>query len=365
MLHWIHTKKEGCAIRYPAFLKKGEAIGYAAPSFGCSIEPYRSAFAHALQILEERGHPAVLGENVYASDGVGISTAPEKCGREITRMLLSEDTGAVLSCGGGELMCEILRHVDFEALRAGKPKWFMGYSDNTNLTFLLATLCDTAAVYGPCAPSFGMEPWHPAIEEAFRLLHGELTETAGYPYYEIESLKSEEMPLEPYHCTEPRLIRVYDPKRGLLPAGEGEALRVSGRLIGGCLDILATLCGTEFDRAAAFAERYREEGQIWFLEACDLNVFGIRRALWQLKNAGWFRHARGFLIGRPLTGIEDRMGLDHLHAVTDALGELSVPIVLDADLGHLPPMMPLITGSLAELSYTPAEDRFRLQMRLE
>ena len=70
---------------------------------------------------------------------------------------------AIISCGGGELMCEILRYVDFERIAQAKPKWFMGYSDNTNLTFLLTTLCDTAAIYGPCAASFGMKPWHAAI----------------------------------------------------------------------------------------------------------------------------------------------------------------------------------------------------------
>ena len=43
-------------------------------------------------------------------------------------------------------MCEILPYVDFEKIRQEEPKWFMGYSDNTNLLFLLATLCDTAGI---------------------------------------------------------------------------------------------------------------------------------------------------------------------------------------------------------------------------
>ena len=49
----------------------------------------------------------------------------------------------------------------------------MGYSDNTNLNFLLPTLCDTAAIYGPNAPAFGMEPWHPALFDASYLLCGQ------------------------------------------------------------------------------------------------------------------------------------------------------------------------------------------------
>ena len=111
------------------------------------------------------------------------------------------------------------------------------------------------------------------------------------------------------------------------------------------------LCGTRYDRVTDFAEKYEDDGLIWFLEACDLNVFGIRRAIWQLQNAGWFRNVKGFLIGRPLDGQEDRMGLDHIRAVTDLLAEYRVPILLDVDIGHLPPMIPLISGSIAEVVY--------------
>ena len=352
-------------MRYPEFIRDGAVIGFPAPSFGCSVEPYRTAFDHAQEVLKQKGYRTVCGPNAYAKDGIGISTSPEKCGKEITEMLLSKDLDALISCGGGEMMCEILRYVDFDAIAMAEPKWFMGYSDNTNLTFLLNTLCDTAAVYGPCAGSFGMEPWHEAIDDANRLLRGEKTEMTGYPAYEIHSNKDEEHPLEPYACTEPRKIIAHDPAKGILSKDTGGDIAFSGRLIGGCIDILSTLCGTEYDRVKEFSERYSGDGLIWFLEACDLSVFGIRRAVWQLKNAGWFRNVKGFLVGRPLAGQQDMMGLDHVRAVTDILGELQVPILLDVDIGHLPPMMPLISGSMADVSYDIAADRFSLKMKLE
>ena len=104
---------------------------------------------------------------------------------------------------------------------------------------------------------------------------------------------------------------------------------------------------------------------IWFLEACDLSVFAIRRAIWELQHAGWFEHVKGFLIGRPLAGQEDMMGLDHIHAVTDLLGKYDVPILLDVDLGHLPPMMPVIVGSLAEVRVRPQQQWMQLNMQLK
>ena len=359
-------------MRYPDFLKDGDTIGFVAPSFGCNIEPYRSGFDHAQKVLAKKGHGILLGPNVYAGDGTGISTAPEKCGKEFTEFYCSDNCQALISCGGGELMCEILPYVDFEAVSAAKPKWFQGFSDNTNLVFTLATLCDTAAIYAPCAPAFGMKPWHPAIHDSYKLLRGIKLSFSGYTKYETEPFKDKEHPLEPYACTEMRKIVAFDPADGLLPAGTAclsgtdaaKEVAFSGRLIGGCLDILATLCGTKFDRAADFAERYQDDGIIWFLEACDLNVFGIRRALWQLKNAGWFRHVKGFLIGRPMAGQEDLMGLDHIRAVTEILADFNVPILLDVDLGHLPPMVPLIAGSVANVHYEPARDHFQISMQL-
>ena len=355
-------------MRYPSFLKTGETIGFAAPSFGCTIEPYRSAFENAVKVLEGEGVHTFFGPNVFADDGTGISSLPVNCGREFTQMYTGNDCDAIISCGGGEMMCEILDHVDFEALRLADPKWFMGYSDNTNLTFLLATMCDTAAIYGPCAPTFGMKPWHSSIRDAWQLLKGEKLQMEGYEAFETESNRDEEHPLEPYNCTEIRRIIAFDGSR--FPEGnESERISFSGRLIGGCLDCLVNLCGTVYDHAAEFAEKYKEDGLIWFLEACDLNVFAIRRAIWELQHAGWFSHVKGFLIGRPLAGREEMMGLDHIRAVTDLLAEYHVPVLLDVDLGHIPPMMPLITGSMAQVSWTAApgstDGSFCLKMSLE
>ena len=84
----------------------------------------------------------------------------------MTDMYIAKENDVLISCGGGELMCEILDYVDFEVLKRAEPKWFMGYSDNTNLGLLLATICDTASVYGPNGPAFGMEPWHCSVQDA-------------------------------------------------------------------------------------------------------------------------------------------------------------------------------------------------------
>ena len=265
-------------------------------------------------------------------------------------------------------MCETIGYVDFEKIKAAEPKWYMGYSDNTNFTFLLSTICDTAAIYGPCAGTFGMEPWHESLVHTMEVLTGQRKTLASYPKWERDALKAEDNPYVPYNTTEPLDLVIYpgygqiEQPDGIQKWKEGEnnllyrgcenpkaAVHMRGRLLGGCVDCLVNLLGTKYDYVNQFNERYKEDGIIWFLECCDLNVMGIRRAMWQMKNAGWLDYTKGFLIGRPCCLGEEMMGLDHYHAVVDILKDFNVPIILDADLGHRPPMMPLVCGSMADI----------------
>lgn len=326
-------------MRYPSFLQKGGTIGFVAPSFGCNTEPYRTAFDNAQRIFTDMGYKLHLGPNCYLGCGIGISNTPEACAKELVDSYVNHSCDVIISCGGGELMCETTGCIDFDKVKEAAPKWFMGYSDNTNFTFPLTVMCDTASIYAPCAGAFGMEPWHDAIKDAFSLICGEKLTFAGYGKWEIESLKNEETPLAPYNPTVDTVLHTY-------PGGD---VHMAGRLLGGCLDCLENLVGTRFDNVHAFNEKYKDDGIIWFLEACDLTTIGIRRTLWHLDNAGWFENVKGFIIGRPMLFNNPFMGLDQYDAVTGILSKYNVPILMDIDLGHLPPALPIINGAIAQI----------------
>ena len=354
-------------MKYPKFLPEKGTIGFVAPSFGCNTEPYKTAFDSALEKFKALGHELDLGPNCYEGCGIGISNTPEACGKELTEYYCSTENDVLISVGGGELMCETMSNVDFERIKAAEPKWYMGYSDNTNMTFLLTTLCDTAAIYGPCAQTFGMEPWDESLQDTYDLLCGRRDVVSGYALWERESLKDKEHPLVPYNLSEERNLRMFLPKENTaadeMQQGEEFGMEsfwgkenpdvaavFEGRLVGGCMDCLVNLLGTKFDDVKGFNERYKEDGIIWFIESCDLNVMAIRRAVWQMKNAGWFEHVKGFLIGRPLCFGQDFMGLDQYKAVVDLLKEYNVPIIMDLDIGHLAPMMPMVSGAYAKVN---------------
>ncbi|MBP5091572.1 MAG: LD-carboxypeptidase [Bacilli bacterium] len=323
-------------MRKPAYLQKGDVVRFVAPSFGVTTEPYMSRYARAYKNWKRFGYNVEEGPNVHLNDGVAASSSPEERAKEIMEAF-SSDASLILSVGGGETMCEILPYIDFAKLKELPPKWFMGYSDNTNLTFPLTVLCNTLAVYGPCATQFFQKEPRLSEKDALRLLQGE-KDFEGYPLYS----KTKNNPLRPF------LPYRLSKKKIITPINYEEPMK--GTLLGGCLDCLITLCGTKYDEVRRFNAEHKE-GVIWFLEACDLSPLGIRRALFQLKEAGWFDNAKGFLFGRPLCIEGEMMGVDHINAVTDILSDLGKPILLDVDLGHIPPMLPIISGAKAVASY--------------
>ncbi len=250
-------------------------------------------------------------------------------------------------------MCEILDYVDFDRIAQASPKWYMGYSDNTNLTFLLPTLCDTAAIYGPCAGTFGMEPWHASVQDALDLLRGKKLTMHSYDRWEKEGFKTEENPLVPYqyHGAGDNKALWHTAAENESVSGElREEIRFQGRLLGGCTGLSG--------------QSDRDE-----VRPCP-GVFGKVCRGWNHLVSGVLRPERVFHppchvadeacgLVFPCEGLPDRPasvlrtgddGPGSVPPVWEPLKEYRVPVIMDVDLGHLPPQMPLICGSMADVT---------------
>ena len=158
-------------------------------------------------------------------------------------------------------------------------------------------------------------------------------------YYSFEGKTKNTDPLANYKLTRKKIITPYNYEKPF-----------TGTIIGGNLDILQNLCGTPYDKMAEYAANH-EDGIIFYFEACDLSPLGIKRALLQLKRAGWFKNVKGFLSGRPLCLNQEIFGISDKSAVIDILGDLNVPILLNVDLGHIAPSMPMKNGTKAKVEY--------------
>lgn len=322
-------------MRYPKFLTKDKNILFVAPSFGCTTEPYKSRLIKAKEVLEKHGFNPKYGDNAFNAVG-GRSNTAELCAKEFICGYNSKNQ-LLMSVGGGFLENEILDFVDFDKLKDLEPKWFMGYSDNTNLTFTLTTLSDVASIYGYNAPEFGTDDLHKSHIDMINFIKGEQLEFTGYDQFEFESEKTQDNPLVGLNLTHKKVLSKYP----------NEKLSFSGRLLGGCIDCLTYLIKTPFDKVDEFNTKYKDDGVIWFLEACDLEAWNLRLSLLQMKRCGWFKNVKGFIFGRSQKMDNLFFDLDMHNAIIDVLKDLNVPIVLDCDFGHLKPQIPMICGAYA------------------
>ena len=339
-------------MRYPEFLKEKGTIGLVAPSFGVSSFPYEDKYENARKTFEDSGFSFVEAKHIRGIRHARSTTAKIRA-KELQEMYLNEKVDFVESVAGGELMLEILPYLNFEKIAKGKPKWFMGVSDNTTFAFTLTTLCDVASFYGPCFGSFGVRKWHRSIKEAYEMIQGKRLTQNSYTKYEApDNAKKSEDPLSGYYLTEPVVYKSLS----------GEEVNMKGRIIGGCLDIIVNICGTRFDKLREFNERYKDDGIILYLEACDLNVLDIYRSLWQLKNAGWFENVSGLIMGRALNGAE-MFDVDVREAIYNNVKDLNIPVIYDADFGHVPPSWTIINGAIATIKYKNGKCSIKYELR--
>lgn len=325
-------------MKTPPYLKDKDTISLVAPSFGCTIEPYRTRLLEAVKVLKKLNYEIDLGANCFKGELPYASTIATLRAKEFMTAYQS-NSKVIISVGGGELMQEILPYIDFEAIKSLPPKWFMGFSDNTNLTYTLTTISHIETIYGVNACDFAFYPFTNATKDTYEILCGKLKVLDGYPYFEKEKIKDPLNPLAPSHLNALKKIKA-----------NSNTSKVYGRLLGGNLDILQNICGTKFDQTKKFLKEYPNEKIIWFLEACDLSPIGIKRAINQLIQAEWFDNVGAFLIGRSLCMDDVFLGVN-AYSAYDELNKFNVPLYLDVDLGHMPPSMPLICGRCATIEY--------------
>ena len=324
-------------MRYPKFLKEGNTIGIFAPSFGANIEPYKSRLESALGKFKMLGYKIMIKGDIFGYFN-GASSAKESRAQAFMDLYKDPNVDFIWSVGGGEWMMEIIPLINFEELKHYPPKFFMGYSDNTNLTFLMNTLLDTVSIYGQNVTEFGMNIWDKSLNDAFNIISGKTLRQDSFPLHEPNEVIQTD-PLQSYTLTEKTVWKNLK--------GEKE-IKLEGRLLGGCLDVLMIYPKTIFDKVEEFIQTYQKEGIIWFLEACDFNVFALKRALWQLKEIGWFNNVKGIIFGRPMSA-KPILDLDQYQATLDILGDLNIPIIMDADIGHVQPTMTILSGAFAEI----------------
>ena len=339
-------------MRYPKFLKDNDTIGILATSCGNNKNPYRIRCQTAIKNMEEKGYKIKRGHRVFAN--FNATSAPHSIrAKDFNLFYKNKNIDIIWSTGGGEIMMGMLPFIDFDKIAKITPKLFVGFSDNTNLTFTLTTICDVVTVYGSSFTHMAPNTLSCDSLDTLSLIRQEKLSFDSYPLYRgINSIN----PDTSYIATP-----FYNDEVKWLSLSEKEE-EFEGRIIGGCIDVLICLCGTRFDNVNNFIEKYKHDGIVWYFDNCELNSCGLYRALFQLKESGWFKYVKGFIIGRNGSDYEP-LGYTFKQALIDALGDLNVPVIYGADISHKSPSIPILNGSIAKVTYKDNKGNIKFELR--
>ncbi|MEU2348775.1 S66 peptidase family protein [Modestobacter sp. NPDC049651] len=334
-------------LRFPAPLVPGDRLGVTAPSSGLP-DRLRPRLEFAVRRLRDAGFDVVLGDCLGEGDGVVSAPAADRAA-ELSALLTDPAVRAVVAPWGGELAVELLPHLDVAALTAADPTWLVGFSDLSTLLLPLTLRTGTATVH---AEMLLDTPYR--VPAPLRSWLDVVTAPPGGPVEQgatTRHLRGH----GPSWVRRPRATRRRYRARGSWRTLRPGPVHASGRLLGGCLDTVSTLAGTPWGDVPAFAAAEAPEGLIVYLDVAEHAAYDAARDLWRLRLAGWFDAATAVLVGR--TAAPGSPHLDQDDAVARVLGDLGVPVVLDVDLGHVPPQLALVNGARAELVVDGGERR--------
>ena len=323
-------------VLFPAPLRRGDRVGVTSPSAGVE-GPEADRIDFCVRWLREAGFDVVVGNLM---DGTGVTSGPAaERAAELTAMLCDPSIKCVIPPWGGETGIDLVDLLDWDALAAADPTWLVGFSDTSTFLVPITTRLGWATVHGddladtPYAVPEGLLSWRDIV-------------SGTGPHRQHDSgLIADWWPI----AEDPQATQWKSVSTGRWTLHGADSVHVSGRLIGGCVEAMCNLAGTPYGDVAAFGRQHADDGLIVYVEAAGDEAATICRNLHGLRLAGWFEHAQAILIGR--TNAPDHPKLTQQEAVIDALGRLGLPIVLDLEIGHVPPHLPLVNGALATLTF--------------
>ncbi|MBR2827858.1 MAG: LD-carboxypeptidase [Bacilli bacterium] len=313
---------------YPKKLKKNK-IGITALSSG--VGERIDSFESSLSNLKKNGFDIVETSNVRSIKNPSSSIRTRV--KELNELIEDESIEAILCAAGGDYLIDIIPFVDFEKIKK-HPKWYMGASDPTSLLYLITTSCDIATIYGHNAASFDSKNLHISQMLALDILKGKKVTQNSYEKFE--------------GTRENRIDGdYYLDQTGMWMSNQKE-INIKGRIIGGCFDCLKDLLKNDFDHTKEFVEKYKKDTMIWYFDIFSLSTSEFRNCLIEMRNKSWFLNISGVILGRVMY-----KNIDTPSNYEEILKEQfpNIPLIWNTDIGHVPPKMTIINGSVATIHY--------------
>lgn len=268
----------------PEKLKKGDTIGFIAPSYKAKRDPIeRSA-----ENLRKLGYKVKFSENLFSETNEYAGSIEERVS-DLNAMVADPEV-KMIYFGGGEVGNELLPFVDYENIRKN-PKIFLSYSDSTTLLNAINKQTGLVTFYGSSPRFFENEPTD------YTLLNIEKRLCSN----ELDYVKNS-------------VWRVITP-------GKAE-----GTLVGGYLINFATLLGLEWYKDLP------DEDIILFIEDHEKfsNAAMISKWFTMLEHKGVFKRAKALIFGHY--SIEEKPVIDDILARIG--NRYNIPVIHNDDFGH-------------------------------
>ncbi|NOU53142.1 LD-carboxypeptidase [Pseudoalteromonas sp. JBTF-M23] len=327
---------------YPSTLKPGSKIAVTAFSSGVN-EAFHPRLERVLTHLRSSGFDVIEGECLQ-ENYQHVSATPEQRSAELMAFLCDDSIAAIAPPWGGEFAMEILPLLDFDRLKTAKPKWLFGFSDISTVQLALMSKLGWSSMH-----SANLMQLHPNEKDALTRQTLEHLKSAqlGYRFlqhsstlYQLQGESFANNPDSVLRSTEQTRWKTYP---------QDSAVTLKGRLIGGCLDTLQYLIGTDYLDLAKLKQRFAPEGIVLYIENAELSPTALKRALLSLRFRGVFEQINGLLVGRNAVTDDGTKDIRSEQALLDVICALSIPVIYDADIGHLPPNMTLFNGAYAHV----------------
>ncbi|MDX8569517.1 LD-carboxypeptidase [Elizabethkingia sp. HX XZB] len=325
----------------PQLLKPGDTIATLSLSWGgAGTFPHRYE-AGKKQLEDVFGLNVIETKNALKSADY-IYKNPQARAEDLMEAFSDSSVKAIISNIGGDDSLRTLPFTDLSVIR-NNPKIFLGFSDTT-VTHVACYKAGLTSFYGTSvlvgfAENGGMHQYQ--IEDIKRTLFS--TEPVGQVLPNHDGWTTERL-----EWGEPEL---QNTKRSLVKDSQWNFLqgigKVKGELIGGCVDVLEFLKGTDF----WFSES-DWDGKILFLETSE-EMMSPLQFCWALRNyaaQGIFNRISGLILGRPY---DNKYVQEYneilLQIIRDEEGRDDLTIVTEMNFGHTCPVFTIPYGVMAEI----------------
>ena len=288
----------------PSFLKPGDLATIVAPAGKLK----KNALNDAIQLLGDWGLRVSLGKNVYSEAHNYLSGADNERLSDLQSALDDESAKAIFCARGGYGVTRIIDQLEFtEFLK--RPKWIVGFSDNTALHLQLNKLgCES--IHGIMPSLFTKPNATTSLESLKRILFEGLQDiSAAHNQYNRHG-------------------------------------RSVGETIGGNLTLIVDSIGTKSEPNTS--------GKILILEEIEEYKYKIDRMMTHLKRAGKLDNVAAIAIGHfsNMLDTETFFGESVEEIILNKVKEFEYPVAFGFPIGHDNPNLAWRSGSKMKLEVT-------------